>query len=424
MTRRAKQRARRHTHKHNQRGGAAWAKFGDTRYGDWMKELKSTDELRSLFSGLIDVNRTDNEDSSKKEQINVYLNCLAHQDKLFRTALKIIYKKLGITNVNDSKEIIAKAKGLDEGKKSMLEYIKDVENLVYFKRKATPPHNKISQMEAEGVSSITTMILFPMRLENIFIRGLSEIIVNIISDDSIIRTASNSSIKLILAVQYHSYVQSLAYTLTTYPLRDGYYLAQNVGNVESEISIKREAGACSAPSTRRSDRIAAVAAATTSAESEEGDAACTPIKGKVLETFWYKFVDRVSQLIETTTTEEVLFKNVSATGDDCTNRITDYTWEELTAHMLLYAKLKGKDMNILTKLLSVCTQPTTLDRARSQTPDATYDNVHIGDTGVTFSQLMSNVKIDQLEFLLHLEVAIKEALARRETEAATPPSGE
>ena len=421
MTRRVKLRSQKQRHTHKQRGGAAWSTFGD-RYEDWVEEIEKDEELRKLVSTLSLANRNEESDNnSKKNILKSYINCLAHQDKLFRTALKIIYKKLGISNVNDTKEIIAKAGTLDTSKETMIEYIKDVEKLVTFERKGRF-HNKISQMEAEGLTSIATILLFPMRLENMFIRGMSEIIVNIMKDSTIITDANNPSIKLILAVQYHSYVQSLAYTLTTYPLRDGYHLIQNVGNVESEISIKREAGACSTAPTRRSARVAGAAAAFSSEENEE-DAACTPIKGKVLETFWYKFVDRVSQLI-TTTTEDDLFKNTSAIGDDCKYRITDYTWEELTAHMLVYAKLKGKDMNILSKLLSVCTQPTKLDSERSQTPDAVYDNVSIGDTDITFSQLMSNIDRNQLEYLLHLEVGIKEALARRENEeaATTLPS--
>lgn len=406
-TRRVKQRSQKQRHTHKQRGGAAWSTFGD-RYDDWVAEIGDDEELSKLVSALTLSNRNEGvDDDSRKNILKSYLNCLAHQDKLFRTALKIIYKKLGVSNVNDTNEIIAKAGTLDTSKEVMIEYIKDAEKLVTFERKGRY-HNKISQMESEGLTSIATILLFPMRLENMFIRGMSEIIVNIMKDSTIITDANNPSIKLILAVQYHSYIQSLAYTLTTYPLRDGYHIVQPVGNVESEISIKREAGACSATPTRSSARIAAVAA-----EESEEDAACTPIKGKVLETFWYKFVDRVSQLIKTTT-EEDLFKNTGATGGDCNHRIVDYSWEELTAHMLMYAKLKGKDMNILDKLLSGCTKSTTLDSVRSQTPDAVYDNVPIGDTEITFSQLMSNIKREQLEYLLHLEVGIKEALVRRE----------
>lgn len=414
ITRRAKH-TQRHTHK--QRGGAAWSTFGP-RYDDWVEEIGNDAELSKLVSTLSLSNRNEGtDDDSKKNNLRTYLNCLAHQDKLFRIALKIIYKKLGVTNVNDTKEIIAKAGTLDTTKEAMIEYIKDVEKLVTFERKGRF-HNKISQMEAEGLTSIATILLFPMRVENMFIRGISEIIVNVMKDSTIITDATNPSIKLILAVQYHSYIQSLAYTLTTYPLRDGYHIVQPVGNVESEISIKREAGVCSvvAP-TRSSDRIASAAAS--SGENEE-DAACTPIKGKILDSFWYKFVDRVSQLINTTT-EDDLFTNTGATGDDCKHRIIDYSWEELTAHMLVYAKLKGKDMNILIKLLSGCTKSTTLDSTRSQTPDSIYDNVTIGDTDLTFSQLMTNVKREQLEYLLHLEVGIKEALVRRESANVSTP---
>lgn len=403
ITRRAKQRARRHTHKHNQRGGAAWAPVfaseEDVRFKDWKAEIDGNEELKALFPSLqlLDRNKATT-DEEKQERLLTYFNCMAHQDKLFRAALNIIRKKVAASlNVDSITHdiILEKADAIDAQKPALMEYFRDVERMVSFTEDKDGAKPKMRQMYTDNNSTLSTLLLFPSRVDNIFIMALSEIICNLIEESTILRTASNKSIIKVLATQYDSYVQALAHTLTAFPLRDGFNLNQSLASIE-KLSTTR----------------------TNPAQQQRPDTS-----EPMLTTFWDKFVETAKDTINISDDRE-LFKNKSG----CANYISDNAWSDITANMACYAKInketiRNGNITILAHLSEECKDVTPPNP--EVTPDSPYNDVTIN--GVPLKSLLSNANINILEFLLHLEVAIKECLVRREHEEAaaiTPSLGE
>lgn len=398
VTRRAKRHeARRHTYK--QRGGAAWAPVfaseEDERFKDWVEEISGNTELKELFPSLMLLNRNDpapTSDEEKQERLLTYFNCMAHQDKLFRAALNIIRKKLGekipvLKDVSSSDLIVENSTEIDKSD-SLKEYLRDVEKFVRFDYTLPPGNYKLLQILRQ---SLSTILLFPAKVENIFIQVISELIVSIIKNQNVIKQASESdSIKKILATQYESYAHSLSYTLASTPLWDGYYLVQPIrGDIDKNFYISRL-------STPKLEDI-----------------------GKILEeTFWYKFVTGLVNNMDIS--EEGLFKQLDAANNKCVRSIINIPFERLAADFCRYAAIQKENMNILQFITSSgindCSDNTISEVIRKKIPEEIYDTVTITGSSITFKKLLSNVGRVRLEFLLHLEVGIKECLSRRAAE--------
>lgn len=400
-TRRAKQReARRHTYK--QRGGAAWAPVfiseEDQRFKDWKAEIENDDNLNKLFPSLLLLDRnvaTTPED--KQERLLTYFNCMAHQDKLFRTALNIIRKKvaerLSVPSITHD-IILARANEIDAMKSDLMEYFRDVERMVSFSEDTGGAIPKLRYMYTDADSTLSTILLFPARVENMLILALSEIICNLIVDSTILSTANNVSLQKVLATQYDSYAQALAHTMTAFPLRDGFFLNQSLASIE-KLSIMR-----TNPAAKPVDN--------------------TPeLK---MSTFWETLVTGAKEVLAITD-DRNLFKNKSSSHTTCNNYISENSWSNITANMLSYAKINKEsitngNLTIIAYFSSICMGGVDLAN-RAVIPESAYNDVTIN--GVSLKTLLSNVNINILEFLLHLEVGIKETLASRASTAGTSP---
>ena len=416
-TRRARLRnALRHTHK--QRGGAQWAPSFSVSPRDplkvrrdaWLEEVGANPDISGLFPSLLIPNRAGSVTGSgivqaqrKEKDLTTYFNCMAHQDKLFRAALNIIRKKVASTigvSVEDlsGRNITSRADVIDALKTTdttLLEYLRDVERMVMFKADDTGSAPKLRTMYTDNTyCSLSTLLLFPARVENVFIMALSEIMCNLIEDDTLLKEVSTNSLQLILATQYDSYAQALAHTLTAFPLRDGFFLNQSLEEI-SQISLNEDAL-----------RLVKAKLETEPIQTGALD------RFKRQETFWKMFVKSAQAVIDISD-ETKLFRNKSA-DISCSNYIVDNTYADLTADMLAYAILKKDNidkMDILGFLIYVCAVNMGAFHDRTMIPEAIYDDVHIH--GVPFKNILSNVDITTLEYLLHLEVAIKECWKQR-----------
>jgi hypothetical protein len=339
-------------------------------------------------------------DEEKKANLLTYFNCLAHQDELFRTAMEIIREKViaelkgrnpgeeGSITAIDEETIIKYADEINAMKDTLFPYIQDVQYFVSFRTGVTVGGNNKFDELVKPETSLSTILLFPARVENIFIRALSEFIYTIINNPEVLNSANKiRSEDNILAVQYDSYTQALAYTLTSYSLRDGYHLDQVISKVGSGIE----------------------------------DTILLPRLGKKVDKenkFWPKFIKE----IETSKTKDIntIFSPKNMRDKDITI---------LAADMLQYAKLNEKnigELNILAHLTSgMSINPDyTVPATRPTIPEPGYDDVTVANTDVNYKTIISNIKPEHLEFLLHLEVAIKECFARRKAEAAPPTPAE
>jgi hypothetical protein len=423
-TRRARQReARRHTYK--QRGGADWAPdfsvapYSD-RYDEWVQEISNNPVLLSLFPKLIvkDKKPIPRYASEKLPYLKTYINCLAHQNKLFGAALNIIKKKiadeLGLPqdSISDINTIKLHATSIDDKKPQMIEYFKDVERMVMFAEDTEGKLPKLRAMyEDNTYSSLSTLLLFPSRIENVFIIALSEIICNLMDDRSILTEASTESLQLILATQYDSYAQALAHTLTAFPLRDGFYLNQGLEEI-AQLSMREGFDG------KRRELENAIDTAATDEDRATASKALSDFTKQ--ETFWKKFVVASRRVLETTTTINDLFNNKTGplSRYRCKSYIADNTFADITADMLMYAIINKDNidnMDIIKLLANSCKQIVdsfyTIYSRSILPPD---DFLHIGISGgVTLKTLLSNVDIATLEYLLHLQEAIKECWKRR-----------
>lgn len=422
MTRRAKQRSQKQRHTYKQRGGAAWAPVfsseEDERFKAWKEEIGGNDELKKLFPSLTLLDRNNaTTDEEKQYRLLTYFNSMAHQDKLFRAALNIIRKKvsekLGISSELTSETIISKSSQIDGYKSELIEYFRDVERIVVFEEDISGDMTKLRAMYNDNkYCTLSTLLLFPSRIENIFIMALSEIICNLIDNKTILEDASNESIALILATQYDSYAQALAHTLTAFPLRDGFFLNQGLEEI-SVLSMNEDK--VKADITKIELQLKARIAQGYKIQLQEK---LKQIKKQ--ETFWKEFIKAAKLDIDIS--ESKLFNNKSTDVSSCSNYISDNTYADITADMLLYATLNKENidnMDVLDMIASRCESRSNIDtfNNREMIPDAVYDNVLIH--GLPFKDILTNVDITTLEFLLHLEVAIKECWKRRKKAAAT-----
>lgn len=406
-TRRARQReARRHTYK--QRGGAEWPTFHPDREEDWRYEFGNNDELKAVpltfdelkarmpvEGGGAGAATEEDPVAAKRGHLITYFKCLAHQDKLFRAALNIIRRKvekdlsLADIAVLDEPTIINNSARIDQ-LGDLKNYLKDAERFVRFiNDNPGKGNNKFIELYNTRIN-LSTILLFPAKVENMLIRALSEIIVSLTENEEIIKNiGNNDSIKRIVASQYESYTQTMSYTLASTPLWDGFHLSQPIPEIQNTLMIPRLG------------------------------------KDPVRVTWWYELVNALKNNL-TCSDINTLFTDRTASAG-CAKKIHSRSTAEDVADMFCYTKL-GSTPDILTLLttdMSGCGTPPTgamADPGKVRSPNAVYDDIPaVAESKVTFKTLLSNIDINKLEFLLHLEVGIKECLARR---AATPPSGE
>jgi len=216
-----------------QRGGAPWKIPDGDRLGKWEAEINLlTDaKLKSDLLPLVTAGGIRG-DESKKKRLESYLTAIEHQDELFDMALALIKTDLKSKRIEVSTDdkILENAMVIDNEKALAKLYIEDVEKMITFKQ-ATETEGNLSKLQSinKPEEHLSALLLFPERLNNIFIQSLANLFVllkknpgnrgKITTNESTIRLATD---------QYISNIYANAYLLTSFDLRDGFFLSQGI----------------------------------------------------------------------------------------------------------------------------------------------------------------------------------------------------
>ena len=355
-----RQHSQRHTYK--QRGGAPWYQIPAPRAEEWAEPLKQL----GFTSG-----------SSDSERMNDYFMALEKQDDLFDAAIKLIAAKLGLPH-NYSASDIAGVPDIDAPAKrmEMLAYVDDVEQMVQLTIDATAQRNptKLQEIRNARDEPLSTLLLFPKRLNNIFVQSLANILIVLKTDQSILKDADrNETMKYSAAVQYDSNVRGNAYLQTARNIRDGFFMSQSKTDFNKEIALVPPV-VFGLP-TRSADN----------------------------NNFWVKLLEALIK-VNNTLTEADIFK---VGNDECPFKlIGNAKWADITAHVFLAYKFNKID-NILQFFKGECatTAPLADDPARRHFPNKAFDEVDV--RGTTFKALMSNMEDTMLQYILHLAYTIR-----------------
>jgi len=222
-----------------QTGGAAWyAAFGDRK--DVWKAAKLGDktvgELFPLHFGDPAIS-----DVEKPKMLEEHFQILEMQDELFDVALNLIRAKvkrdLSLGELTDD-VIVAQSAAIDALKEECLKYIDDVEGLVNFKIDKTindtNGRTKLQDVRSD-TETLSTLLLFPTRLNNIFVRTLADILIVINTKPSLLNDFKTIGLRKIAVAQYESNIYGNAFLSTAKKLRDGFYLDQGAAQFSTEM---------------------------------------------------------------------------------------------------------------------------------------------------------------------------------------------
>ena len=207
----------------------------DVRRGKWTQaiEVAITDEqvkrkLLRLLQARGDPRKKDQ--AILKSDIEAYFAAIEHQDELFDIALTIIkseFASKGFT-ANTPQEIITRATSVNGQRVMAKNYLDDVQRLIAFKKEEVGSDpTKLQRIESE---SLATLLLFPARLNNVFIQSLANLFILLKKDRSILEQIQDPSILDIAVAQYSANIHGNAYLQTANPLRDGFYMNQGIND--------------------------------------------------------------------------------------------------------------------------------------------------------------------------------------------------
>lgn len=219
LARRAKQRASSRMTRRAQRGGAAWKDILDdmgTPEDPWGEIISANKTYKKLFGSV-----TDPISSPNPARLEVWLNCIMYQEKLFNIAFDLY--------MNEMKQIEDKSIAPSSARDT--EYFKDVVRFINFKYNATSPSkSKLNLIldpptaETGGLSK-STLKYFPDVFTNSFVMSLASII------DMIKVTPSQLDIEMSALVRHAlSQAKSNAWRYTGYDMIDGFFLDQGQGD--------------------------------------------------------------------------------------------------------------------------------------------------------------------------------------------------
>jgi len=348
-----------------QRGGASWAELEggfSTRWAEWKAELSGNPHFAALF-----------DPSAAKG--TAWLNCIAYQEELFETAVKLIKAKLGVDML---KSDFSNAKDVDAVSKDVyVPYIKDVERFIQFKEDTEDPANRTKLQELVASDSLSKILLFPGCLTNTFITSLAGIIVSVNANKTMIENAAKSpEVQALLAKQYKSIVYTNSYYLTAEKPRDGFFLNQGIKEFTRELEDKKF------------------------------------------------FVDFVTELCRTITASPSLEKKdlfiLDPAALNCKKGLRDVnkSWAFIAAHFARYFMLEPALNTLFVHFDDCPTVPTDIDQ--TLVPDGTLtDEVKVD--GIPVSTLFKSMGDTVFQFILHLRARVLELASSPETAAPGAP---
>jgi hypothetical protein len=268
VTRRQARESRRMTHR--QRGGSAIIDpipFKPANVSNGFKTLfegQLPDDLQFLVSST-----TPPADDEKAKH---YFTIIQQQDVITRALLRVIYTTAGLPVDNPEPDTIisqwqTEIQSRPDKMNAILSLLTYVRNLFLLKIGDTaatgitgissntrPKLDDLLFTETSGrlsgaplAGEILELMLYPRRLENIFVTSVAMIIQNLLTDDSALRTvttAPDSSTKTrlieLLATQYAAYINSVSFTTTNRETRDSFSAMSKKPTIVEMISFFKE----------------------------------------------------------------------------------------------------------------------------------------------------------------------------------------
>jgi hypothetical protein len=392
----------RRTHKrkyHDTRRQTRRAKFIQRGGADWPKDLPDDFVDKLVENGFSTLSRLKKETPTgtfTNEQImEDYLRCLERQDEIFEIAMEIIRKKvsdeIGVgANLSDPAVIAANINVINAKKSIVQPYIDAVEALISFVVDTTVTDETKLQEIRSDKTPLSILLLYPAKLRNLLVDALANIFIVFRENKKTLLVGKSTT--EILAAQYEAYAQSLAYTLTARPLRDGFFLNQGIEEFKTQIQT---------------------------------DLASKSVDDK--NKFWGAFA-RALYTNKDMTIEEInnLFTHDRSTDDNCTHltKGEKSTWGQVAADVFTYFELKP-DGDILELFSSMCAAEETYEVIEVDSksipkylPNEDFLDVNV--RGTTLRKILSNLDDPTLQFILQLSYSIKKAIKAESTPPTTP----
>lgn len=339
-----------------QRGGADWYYLPGglgRRREDW------TPPLTAL--GLAGVlARTGTRDSNPGETMEDYFKLIEAQDEVFDAAAALIAVKSGLPSPYSADDIAPRADAIDAQRAAMMEYIKDVEKLLVFTPDAVVSADlgatKLQKIYGDPAETLTTLLLFPKRLNNMFVDSVANLLITLKQDDSVVRqSAMNAAMLHAAVIQYNTYVVGTTLLNTSLVPRDGFFLNQGEDEFRADIETER---------------------------------------------FWETLLTEINRVKDFTVEQVFVMKE-----EGCVRDIREASWAVITAHIFLAYKLDAIG-NILALFTEPCaTTALPVGDRRPHMPNPVYDAAPV--RGTTYGTLLSLMEDTQLQYILHLTYVIK-----------------
>ena len=335
----------------------------EVRKGYWADVLEDED-LQFL---RVDYGTPAASDEDKQIRLNNYLTIVSRQDDLFTYALEamvlhlsaLIQKEKGVTvniAVGDYNSMKGYAAFINSKKDIMIPYLEDVERLVNFQ--IGTEDTKIKQIKQEP---LTTLLLFPWRVNNVFVQSLAKILVGLKQNDiilaniraeqdvGVVTRGQKQELHDLLASQWESFVMSQAYSLTAKELRDGYYLGQGIQDFKDDLQN---------------------------------------------ETFWKSMAEKIGTIPAIPT---------------CKDLKSPATWVDIVCGVYGLYKNGTLTPKSILELYSGCdvNTPEVSVLADMELPNKSLWDTAITSSGVTLNKLLSFMDDSTLQLLLHLAYTIQ-----------------
>jgi hypothetical protein len=220
--------SRRYTRKWQQSGGGSVtfkpADMAEERSEEWDTALEDT-EFASLFMTFNDVDK-----KSKQAAVDTFINMIAKQDDLFQKSIDIMYTKVGIDPTHVTGEsLIQKLSTIETKKADLISYLKDIRAAIYFKKLSDvlTAGTKFSNLiDSVKLDPITSILLYPARVKNMFIQALATIFYQIKRNHFLFegKHIETDEILNLLANHYEAYTISTIYETTGKPIRDSFLM--------------------------------------------------------------------------------------------------------------------------------------------------------------------------------------------------------
>jgi len=229
---------------------------------------------------------------------------------------------------------------------------------------------KLDQIRVDADDTLSTLLIFPDRLKNVFIQSLASILIVLKQDDTVLKQSSGDTIDITNS-QYISHVYGSAYVQTAFKPRDGFFIAESSQEFAKELE---------APDGREPffkeliTEIKAIDEAISTGLANNGD--------------------RTDEQIYMDT----IFK---VRGDGCLRNIEEASWASITAHVFQAYKY-GLHDNILRFFDQECSESGTLasDARRTFIPEGTVDEDPV--RGPTYKHIRSWLGDEPLQYILPL----------------------